>query len=173
MELVIDIPPDTLVDVLIRNAKRNNRGRKLMFKDRCIRCIAKLIYEDTPNGRKIVRVVEKRGKEEVDVRNEESNCHPRIIPKHGRVAKGFGGIGHIVTLGIFVGIGKARGKKIWPGFTNSDEICPHCEKPPGSKGCQKVGDPIQIGKKPIEGGGKIAHTTKLDEVQVEEPTHDS
>ena len=167
MELVIDIPPDATIDVLIRNAKQKHRGRKLMFKDRCCRCIAKLIYEDTPNGRKIVRVVEKRGKEEVEVCNEESKCHPRVISKHYRVTKIIGGIAHIVTLGIFVGIGKIRGKKIWPGFTNSDEMCPHCEKPPGSKGCQKVGDPIQIARIPIEDGEKVAHTTKLDEVQVD------
>ena len=175
-ELVIEIPLNAPIDVLIRKAKENaKQGRVLQFKNRCIRCAVKLIYDDpeNPNERKIVKIVENRDGREVEIKNEGSKCHPRMISEHYRVTKIIGGIAHIVTLGIFLGIGKIRGKKMWPGFTNSDEICPHCEKPPGSKGCQKVGDPIQIGKIPIEDGEKVAHTTKLDEVQVEEPRHDS
>ena len=175
-ELIIEIPLNAPIDILIRKAKENaKQGRVLQFKNRCIRCAVKLIYDDSenPNERKIVKIVENRDGREVEIKNEGSKCHPRMISKHYRVTKIIGGIAHIVTLGIFVGIGKIQGKTVWPGFTNSDEMCPRCEKPPGSKGCQKVGDPIQIAGIPIEDGKKVAHTTKLDEVQVEEPRHDS
>lgn len=67
-----------------------------------------------------------------------------IIPKYGVITKIVGGIAHVATLGIPAGIQWARGKPTWPGFGNSEEICPVCGKPPGSDGCSDVNRSVYI-----------------------------
>ena len=56
----------------------------------------------------------------------------------------------------------------WPGFTNTDEICPVCGLCPGSSGCSNVGDMVYI----LTIGGKgehimTSHSTSLDKVKIE------
>ena len=134
----------------------------LQFQDRwCIRCAYKLIYEESATGRQIVKVVDEDGDE---VPYEESKCHPIFIRKHSLRKKFVGGIGHIATLGIAATVAKKRGKKPWPGFTNSEEICPKCELYPGSEGCTPVGETVVVS---IEQQKKeltitTAHSTDLD-----------
>ena len=73
-----------------------------------------------------------------------SKCHPLFIPKYNRVQKFFGGLGHVATLGIGT---KVEHHRTWPGFTNIDEICISCHRPPGSDGCLTVGEKITIKRK--------------------------
>ena len=71
---------------------------------------------------------------------DASKCHPFFIPKYTTRAKIAGGFGRIATLGI----AKALNKETWPGFTNTDEICPVCNCPPGSPGCCRVKETIVV-----------------------------
>ena len=57
------------------------------------------------------------------------------MPKYSRTIKNIGGFAHVTTIGIPYGVARLAGKTIWPGFTNSDEICVYCEGPPESQGC--------------------------------------
>lgn len=50
----------------------------------------------------------------------------------------------MLTLVIPSAIGKSTGSETWPGFTNSDEICPVCGQAPGSEGCTVVGTDVEI-----------------------------
>ena len=92
---------------------------------------------------------------------EQSKCHPIFIPKHYTITKIIGGFAHIATLGIFVGIGWAHRKKVWPGFTNSDEICPACGLSPGSEGCSVVGERVDTGENVSM---VTSHLTSLDKI---------
>lgn len=65
--------------------------------------------------------------------------HPRFVPKYTGAQKFFGGVGHMATLGIGLMVEKISTKNLWPGFTNSDEICTTCKNSPGSNGCLEVG----------------------------------
>ena len=163
--LVIDISQSKNIVDIIREAKRKNPGRKLKFRDVCIRCTAKLYYTDTPQGREVTEVKEINS----DVRKppNESKCHPLVIPKHATVTKIMGGIAHILTLGIFAVVGKARKKAIWPGFTNRQEMCLKCKKSPGEDGCSEVGKMVEIQTENGPNEVMTKHSTKLDEVQVE------
>ena len=58
------------------------------------------------------------------------------MPKYSTAAKVGGGIAHVATVGIPLGIAWLVNKEIWPGFTNSDEICVSCKRSPESKGCK-------------------------------------
>ena len=97
---------------------------------------------------------------------EESKCHPIYITKHTDMSKLVGGMAHLTTGGIFAVAGAIRGKPIWPGFLNSDEICPKCGYSPGSEGCSVVGDivyvPIRKGSEKVQ--VKVSHSTKLDHI---------
>ena len=62
---------------------------------------------------------------------EESHCHPMIISKYWTITKVVGGVAHVITGKKFLGK--------WPDFHNpDDEICVHCAKVPGTRGCQPV-----------------------------------
>ena len=162
--VVIEVSQNIPIDELICDAKQKNPGKKLQFQDRCTRCAGKLIYEDSPTGKRPVKIVYESGGE---VPLEQSKCHPIFIPKHYTITKIIGGIAHILTLGIVAGIGAIRGKAIWPGFTNSDEICPVCSRSPGSEGCSVVGKMAEILAKSEEKEQMVAHSTSLDKVQIE------
>ena len=163
--VIINIMQNMPIDELIRNAKRKNPGKKLQFQDRCTRCAGKLIYEDSPTGRQALKIVYESGGE---VPLDQSKCHPIFIPKHYTITKIIGGIAHILTLGIVAGIGAVRQKAIWPGFTNSDEICPVCKLSPGSEGCSIVGKMAEIPTKGKEIERiETSHSTSLDKVQIE------
>ena len=163
--VVIEVSRRIPIDELIRDAKQKNPGKKLQFQDRCTRCAGKLIYEDSPTGRRPVKIIYESGGE---VPLEQSKCHPIFIPKHYTITKIIGGIAHIFTLGLFAGIGAIRGKAIWPGFTNSDENCPLCSQSPGSEGCSVVGKMAEIPTKSEENKHMmVSHSTSLDKVQIE------
>lgn len=61
----------------------------------------------------------------------ESTCHPVMIPKYSIAQKVLGGVLHLATLQKFVGR--------WPGLESLDEVCSHCNQPPLTPGCMKVG----------------------------------
>ena len=84
----------------------------------------------------LTRVVINEDEKEVDV--DMSNCHPCFIPKHSTLEKVAGGVVHTLTLGVPLLFEKMTGIETWAGFTNTDEICPACRRPPGSRACQKI-----------------------------------
>ena len=157
---------------LILNARQKNQGRKLQFKDRCVKCSAKLIYEDTPKGRRPVRIVVEDGEEEQIILYGQSKCHPYLIPRHWTITKFIGGMAHVATLAVFVGIGKLRGRKLWPGFTNDEEICVCCKEPASANGCMQVDKEYTLSVKNGTEKIKTSHSTKLDGIQIEHASCD-
>ena len=167
--LTIDVTQSvspSMVREVIREARQRNPGRKLKFEDVCIRCTAKLFYMDTPLGRIVAEV--KESNSDTRIPPNESKCHPYMIPKHATVIKFVGGIAHILTLGIFAAIGRARKKVIWPGFTNHQEVCLKCNRSPGENACSEVGKTVEM---QTNNNVKISvmtdHSTNLDRVQLE------
>ena len=159
------------IEQLIQKAKLRNKGRKLQFRDRCTKCSSKLIYENTKNGRTPVWVVVNEGGEmEETIPYSHSKCHPILLPQHSIVAKFVGGVAHLVTLGVFVGVGVIRGKKLWPGFTNHDEYCAGCGGPPTANGCLKVDNHFTLTMKDGEDTIRTCHSTVLDSVTFKETT---
>ena len=95
----------------------------------CAQCSAEIVFNTTGTSIGI--------KEEGKVKPlEETSCHPCFMPKYPFAKKVIGGLGHVATVGIPYSVAWVAGKKIWPGFTNSDEICVYCKKSPGSEGCK-------------------------------------
>lgn len=98
--------------------------------------------------------IRNKGEQKIDVLHSDGNitlytdskCHPRFVQKYSTRQKFFGGVGHIVTMGIGLIVAQTKDKESWPGFTNSDEICIKCKNSPGSAGCSKIGTEI-IGPK--------------------------
>ena len=112
----------------------SNKPLPLAFNKRCAKCAKKLVYIEN----QLVRVVineDCRNQEEVPV--DETMCHPCFIPKHGTLTKLAGGVAHVLTLGLPLVFEKLTHIETWPGFTNADEICPGCKRPPGSEACRK------------------------------------
>ncbi len=106
--------------------------------DVCAQCGTKIRYD--PHGER-VGVVSTSGKVEA---YEESKCHPTFVQRYSMAQKIVGGLFHVGTGGIPYAIEQAVGADVlWPGFTNSDEICPICKRSPGSKGCSQVGKQIE------------------------------
>ena len=135
---------------------RTHRGKAFCFENRCSRCAIKIVQERLPSGREIpVRVVFENGDEE---EYDNSYCHLPFIPKHSRLVKFAGGVAHIVVLGTAKIYEKISGKKSWPGFMNSEEVCPSCKKPPGSDGCKAVGQACE--------NGVMDHSKELDTVKI-------
>ena len=66
----------------------------------------------------------------------------------------------MVTLGIPYAVGVAR----WPGFFNSDEICPACNNPPGEIGCTKVLQQCRLQVKGKTYDVNVNHTNEIDQV---------
>lgn len=153
----IELDP-ALTQENIRTFVRRNRGKKIHFQDRCTRCAVKIIQEVLPSGEEVMlQVIFENGDvEEYD----NSYCHPVFIPKYSRLVKVLGGFAHIITIGSVWAVGKALGKKTWPGFTNSDEVCPACGNSPGSLGCSPVGQPADVDGIQIE----TNHSKTLDRI---------
>ena len=142
----------------IQASIREHRGKVFHFQDRCTRCAVKIVQEVLPSGEEIsVQVIFENGDEE---EYDNSYCHPIFIPKYSQLAKFAGGIAHIVTLGSALVVERVFGTKTWPGFTNSDEVCPICNNFPGSDGCSPVGQLAEFD------GGSIEtnHSKTLDKI---------
>ena len=148
-------PPDKVP--IIKTKKR-----RLSFKDRCARCGVKIIQEKL-SGEKI-QVMLASGK---TIGYKDSQCHPAMIPKYTKIVKFIGGMGHIITLGVAVAFaGLTGGVKVWPWFTNAEEICPVCNQPPGVYGCIPVGEDATFGSPAVT--IKTDHTKALDNVKFKE-----
>ena len=65
----------------------------------------------------------------------EIKCHPSLVPKYSGTEKFVGGVAHVALLGIPLVMGYFTGWDLWPGFTNSDEMCKECKKSPEAEGC--------------------------------------
>lgn len=127
---------------IIKEAKVfNNKPLPLnVQKGTCTRCSAKIRYRQE-EGKIENEAVEY--KDDTTVSYSDSKCHPKFVPKYTFFQRAAGGIAHMATLGIGLIVAKATDKKSWPGFTNSDEICFHCQHSPGALGCLSVGVKIQ------------------------------
>ena len=89
---------------------------------------------------------------------DTTRCHPVFVPKYSTGEKVQGGLAHIATLGTALLYEVITKKETWPGFTNSDEICPSCKQSPGSKGC------LQVKEKFLLPNGReitVEHTNEL------------
>ena len=139
---------------------RTYRGKCFQFEDRCARCCFKIVQEKLPSGKEIpLEVMDKKGSKKA---YDDSHCHPFFIPKHSQFVKFVGGVVHIVTLGMGIAYEKVSKKKSWPGFSNSEEVCVHCNMPPGSNGCAHVNQWIKIGTE----YHMTNHSKKLDTLQL-------
>ena len=149
-----------------KKALRQNRGRLLSFEDRCSKCAIKLVFERQTSGEELpIAVIYPNGDQDV---YDSSYCHPLLVPKYTKVEKVFGGIAHIITLGMGKLYEYATKNKSWPSFTSSDEVCIKCNKAPGSQSCHPVNQHFEIAGK-ME---KIDHKRELDTVELlEEETN--
>ena len=139
-----DMRPDDpmLVYSIMAQQIKDNPGTRFQFQDICAKCAMELHFEQLANGGdRPVKVVTERGE---SVAYDQSRCHPLFIPKYSKIQKFVGGCAHIATVGIPFLVARARGRKSWPGFTNSDEVCPICEHCPGSDGCSQMGTLIEM-----------------------------
>jgi energy-coupling factor transporter ATP-binding protein EcfA2 len=110
----------------------------------CEKCAILVIMEKSTDGEECeetpVRVRHDNGEEEArEEAYDCSKCHPIFVQKHSRCVKFFGGIGHIGTLGLFV-----LCSWTWPGFTNNEQVCGNCKRPPRTEGCCLVKQPVEI-----------------------------
>jgi len=134
----------------------HSNGLKLEFsRDVCARCATKLMAIQG----KTAYAIDDKGEPVVYA---ETLCHPTFVPKFGKTERVVGGISLIFTLGLL----KLAGV---PWFTNSSEVClnHNCRNPPGSRGCMKVGEKLELSA--VTGNIKAAntyittdHTNKLD-----------
>ena len=111
----------------------HSNGLKLEFSnDVCARCATKLM---TIQG-KTAYAFDNTGKPVV---YGETFCHPTFVRKFGKTKRVVGGISIIFTLGLSSLAGA-------PWFTNSEEVCLNhkCRQPPGSRGCMKVGEKLEL-----------------------------
>lgn len=117
-------------------------GTRFQFQDICMKCAMELHFEQSDNGGEhTVKVVTENGE---SISYEQSCCHPLFIPKYSKIQKFAGGCAHIATAGIPYLVARARGRNSWPGFTNSDEMCPICGQGPGSDGCSPMGTYVEM-----------------------------
>ena len=137
-----DSGQDILTKLMSAKVLRDGYVLPLLFKDDiCAQCCTQIRYGPPPQRKLLgVQVMTQSGVIDL-VSYDESMCHPTFIYKYGTMAKYLGGIAHVATLGLGLFIAMAFDTDSWPGFTNSDEICPKCRKSPGSKGCCRVKQP--------------------------------
>ena len=135
-------------------------GKYFKFEDRCLRCAVKIIQEKLPSGKEVpVSVVEADGSKTL---HGASFCHAFFVPKHSSFIRFVGGIAHIAALGMGMVYERVSKKKSWPWFTNSEEACVVCKRPPGSKGCSPVDQ-----KTAVPGGEYlVAHTKEFDSIHL-------
>ena len=105
----------------------------MLMHNTCAQCAARIVFSTKKGGKEVpIGIKEKNGIKPL----EETNCHPCFMPKYSTGEKVVGGVAHVATAGIPYTIADAVfNKKLWPGFTNSDEICVSCKKSPESEGC--------------------------------------
>ena len=127
-----------------------NSGTQFQFQDICTKCAVQIHFEQSEIGDRPVKVVTEKGE---SIAYNKSCCHPLFIPKYSKLQKFAGGCAHVATAGIPYVIARVRGKKSWPGFTNSDEICPICGHGPGSDGCSKMDTYVEM----KTDDGKVRH----------------
>lgn len=138
----------------------------LRFRDDiCASCSLKIRYSDNEGQKKMrVGVVRDDNDDEL-VPYAESKCHPAFVQKYSTSAKFFGGVAHAMTFGTGLLYSYITEKESWPGFTNSDEMCPHCSMAPGSLGCSLVTQSIKCSW--IEGARNMTayvdHTNEINE----------
>lgn len=124
-------------------------GFKPVFRqDVCARCSCRLCMTEERAAFGVVRDDDKIED------YEKSKCHPRFVPKYSKTTKALGGIVHFFTFGIPYLYGVVKDRNTWPGFTNSDEICPSCKMPPGSEPCCSVQTKYK--------GIRVTHSNELD-----------
>ena len=135
----------------------------------CSRCAVTIRYTGQGDGgdHSLVGVQEYSSGEDLKDYND-SKCHPIFLPRYSKLQKFVGGVAHILTLGVPY----ATGASTWPGFTNSDEICPVCEKSPGAPGCHPVKTKCLINWQKKEAEVMVNHTNRLDTKVVEVVNND-
>ena len=107
----------------------------------CAQCGAKIVFSTNKEGKEVpIGIKEKKVVKPL----EDTNCHPCFMPKYSLGEKVVGGFGHVATAGIPYGIAWMFNKKLWPGFTNSDEICISCRNSPESKGCKLLSEDVKL-----------------------------
>ena len=137
-----DKVPAMMVYSIVAQEIEEKPGTRFQFQDICAKCAMELHFEQLPNGRDVpVKVVTESGE---TISYGQSLCHPLFIPKYSKIQKFVGGCAHIATAGIPYVVAMARGRKSWPGFTNSDEMCPLCGTGPGSDGCSMVKTIVEL-----------------------------
>ena len=131
---------DTCEAVLqkVQRAKvREERIQLELSRSVCSRCGVKIFKEGKDDAEATYIPVNQSGA----IAEEDSTCHPMLVPKYSKVAKFLGGIAHLVTFRRFVGK--------WPSFESMDEECINCRQPPSSHGCVQVGQNFPVCGKDI------------------------
>ena len=153
---------NTILQTLKYTPVKNSKGLMLNFQiSACAQCAVEISNVD---GEKVC--LSRDGV--VPTPYDESKCHPIIIPKHSKLSKIIGGIAHVVTLGIPYAVGVAK----WPGFFNSDEICPSCDNPPGATGYTKVLQQCELQVRGKTYVINVDHTNKVNKVRRDHETNE-
>ena len=152
---VVYIPVDYSEAQVVSKVKEAKVIQEKVFVPRfqdgvCARCAIQFIRNSKNEGICVV--------DDENTAYETTRCHPVFVPKYSTGEKIQGGLAHIATLGTALLYEAITKKETWPGFTNSDEICPSCKQSPGLKGCLKVKE-----KFILTNGSEITveHTNKL------------
>ena len=116
----------------------------------CSRCAIKFIRNSKNEGICVI--------DDEHSAYETTRCHPVFVPKYSIGEKVQGGLVHIATLGTALLYEAITKKETWPGFTNSDEMCPACKHSPGSKGCLQVKEKFLL---PNGSEITVEHTNEL------------
>jgi ABC-type oligopeptide transport system ATPase subunit len=146
---------DQFVLSIVAQEIKETPGTRFQFQDVCVKCALELHFEQVGmnddgdevggggggGGERAVKVVTENGE---SIAYEQSRCHPLFFPKYSRAQKIAGGCAHVATAGIPYLVARVRGRKSWPGFTNSDEVCPVCGLGPGSDGCSQMGTYVEM-----------------------------
>ena len=139
----------------------------------CSRCPVKILYLKGTSEKEARDVIDSEGKV---VKYHDSTCHPLIIPKYSDIQKVTGGVAHILTGGAFKVYEALYKTKTFPGFYNSDEICPVCDQPPGAPGCKQIGELCDIQLKQLAMNSKIRiqvdHASQLDKIKSVKDSYD-
>ena len=140
---------DQFVLSIVAQEIKESPGTRFQFQDVCVKCAMELHFDFTNDGEegggageeRAVKVVTEKGE---SIAYDQSRCHPLFFPKYSLAQKFAGGCAHLATAGIPYLVAKARGRKSWPGFTNTDEVCPVCGHGPGSDGCSQMGTYVEM-----------------------------
>ena len=134
-----DSPQEILSKITNAPVLRDNIMVPLTFlQDTCALCSVKICFNKNNENISIVSV------DGNVIPYAESKCHPFFVPKYSKVEKAIGGVGHILTMGMFMLLEKLVHVESWAGFMNSDEVCIACNQSPGAKGCQLVGTQLKF-----------------------------